>query len=343
MLFDLLWFGMSRFRTPVSRSACGAVGLALASLLPMAGCMKVHLAKIPVSSMVANLAEAQLAHGPGIAPGEKLSLVVTLTKPDGKVLTTAGKGGGRVLWSDLQVTATVVLVSREGMISLPDDPRISEGKVPHVIITVPSHPDLRAELDIPVRYDHNYTSSFSGRSGKKGVDGTGGLDGHSGKSGSMDIHHRSPGENGSNGGDGGSGQRGGDGEDGPPVAVRVALHAGSHPLLQVGVSARGRESLYLVDPQGGSLTVRSLGGPGGPGGKGGRGGRGGSGGTGSPSGRRGSNGLDGRRGLSGSSGHGGSITVTYDPLAKPFLNVIQLSSPGGPSPLFREEPVPPLW
>lgn len=41
------------------------------------------------------------------------------------------------------------------------------------------------------------------------------------------------------------------------MQVRVAFRAGSHPLLQVEVSAAGREKFYLVDPQGGSLTVRA--------------------------------------------------------------------------------------
>jgi hypothetical protein len=101
---------------------------------------------------------------------------------------------------------------------------------------------------------------------------------------------------------------------------------------------------YLVDPQGGSLTVKSLGGAGGAGGKGGRGGRGGSGGIGSPNGQNGRDGSSGRDGNDGSDGGSGSITVTYDPTAKPFLaTTIRVTNPGGPSPVFSEEPVAPLW
>src|SRR5216683_2036100 len=51
----------------------------------------------------------------------------------------------------------------------------ADGKMPHVTITVPSHPDIRAELDIPVRYDYNFTSNFSGSSGTSGFNGTDGL------------------------------------------------------------------------------------------------------------------------------------------------------------------------
>jgi hypothetical protein len=40
---------------------------------------------------------------------------------------------------------------------------------------------------------------------------------------------------------------------------------------------------------------------------------------------------------------GGSITVTYDPQAKPFLDVIHLFNQGGPPPVLKEEPVAALW
>jgi hypothetical protein len=113
--------------------------------------------------------------------------------------------------------------------------------------------------------------------------------------------------------------------------------------LQVSVSAADKEKLYLVDPQGGSLTVNADGGAGGSGGRGGRGGRGGSGGIGTPSGSSGRNGSDKRSGFDGSPGKGGSITVTYDPQAKPFLEMIHLSSRNGPTLVFKEEPVAALW
>ena len=120
---------------------------------------KVHLEAIPVKSM-----EARLAKGPGIVPGQKSSLVAVITDADGKVLQTEGAGQGKVLWSDLKVTASVVTANKKGVVSLPRDPRVSDGKMPHVTITVPSHPDIRAELDIPVRYDYNFISNFSGSS-----------------------------------------------------------------------------------------------------------------------------------------------------------------------------------
>src|SRR3984957_14002073 len=311
-----------KVRTPGLMSTGSVVCLAVASLLALTGCtavkvklgMRVYLAKTSVASI-----KASLPKGPAIAPGEKLALVAEFTQPDGTVLVTEGKGKGKVLWSDITVTPTVVTADRKGHVTLPRDPRVSDGKVAHVTITVPSHPDLRAELDIPITYDYNFTSDFSGSSGSSGLNGSDGSDGASGAMGSSDPNNPSPGGNGSNGTDGSNGQDGGNGGDAPPVEIRVALRSGAHPLLQVSVSAAGKQRLYLVDPQGGALTVTANGGPGGSGGRGGRGGRGGSGGMGTPNGNSGRDGLDGRNGFDGSSGKGGSIIVTYDPQAKPFL------------------------
>jgi hypothetical protein len=323
-----------------------AACLLVASLLVLTGCTplkvrlgwKVYLDKTPLASI-----QASLPKSPGIAPGEKSPLVATLTEPDGKVLVTEGQGQGKVLWKDLKVAAVVVTTNQKGIVSLPRDPSVSDGKVAHVTITVPSHPDIRAELDIPVTYNYKFISNFSGSGGSSGSNGSDGLDGTSGSMGSMDPNNPSAGGDGSNGTDGSNGQDGGPGEDAPPVQVRVAIRSGSHPLLQVGVTALGQQKFYLVDPQGGSLTVKADGGPGGSGGRGGRGGRGGSGGMGSPSGRSGSDGSSGRSGFDGPSGRAGSITVTYDPQTKPFLTAIHLSNQGGPPPAFNEEPVAPLW
>ncbi len=320
--------------------------LALASLFALSGCtavkvklgMRIYLAKASVASM-----QVSLPKGPAIAPGEKLTLVVQFTQPDGKVLVTEGLGKGKVLWSDITVATAVVTADQKGHVTLPRDPRVSDGKVAHVTIAVPSHQDLRAELDIPITYDYNFVSNFSGGSGSDGANGSDGMDGASGSMGSTDPNNPSAGGNGSNGTDGSNGQDGGNGGDAPPVQIRVALRSGAHPLLQMSVSAAGKQRLYLVDPQGGALTVKADGGSGGSGGKGGRGGRGGSGGIGSPSGSNGTDGASGRNGFDGSSGRGGNITVTYDPQAKPFLTAIHLSNRGGPPPVFKEEAVAPLW
>ena len=347
---------MSRLRThPAFTTLRGAIALVVralsacapfASLVLLSACatvqvhlgMKVYLAKTPIASI-----KASQAKDTGIAPGQKSALIVVVTEPNGKVLQTEGAGHGKILWQDLQVAPSIVTANKKGIISLPHDPRVSDGKDPHVAITIPSHPDLRAELNVPVRYDHPFTANFSGSPGSSGMNGLDGSDGTSGSMGSIDPNNPSAGGDGGNGADGSNGSDGGPGGDAPPVQVQVAFRTGSHPLLQIGVSAAGKRKLYLVDPQGGSLTVNADGGPGGSGGRGGRGGRGGSGGSGSPNGNSGSNGMDGHSGSYGPSGRAGTIMVTYDPQAKPYLTALHLSNQGGPKPVFLEASVAPLW
>lgn len=326
-------------------TACAAC-LGAGVLLALSGCAsarvrlgwRVRLDDIPIRSV-----SASLPNGPGIAPGEKSPLVVVITEPNGATLQTEGKGHGKVLWQDLQVTASLASVNRKGILSLPPDPRMTEGKVAHVAVALPNSPDIHAELDVPVRYNYNFSANFSGGSGSSGMNGSDGTDGTSGSIGSMDPNNPSAGGNGSNGTDGSNGQDGATGYDAPSAQVRVALKAGSRPLLEVSVSAAGRETFYLVDPDGGSLTVKADGGDGGSGGKGGRGGHGGAGGTGTPNGSNGTDGTDGRNGWDGWQGKGGRITVTYDAQARPFLGILHFSNKNGPPPVFKEEPVGPMW
>jgi hypothetical protein len=297
--------------------------------------MRVELAKLPVTSM-----QAQLAGDPGVAPGQKEPLIITFTQPDGTVLTTEGAGKGKVLWRDVSISATLVSVNKKGVVSLSHDPRASEGKIGHLTITVPSHPGLRADLDVPVRYDYAFVASFRGPDGTSGIDGTDGTPGSPGSMGSFDPNNPSPGGDGGNGGDGSDGGNGGDAGNGPNVQVLLRLRAGNPALLQASVTAAGHHPwFYLVDPNGGSLTVSSNGGAGGAAGKGGQGGSGGSGGAGSPPGNNGSPGADGHDGMSGSDGSPGHVTVNYDPGAKPFLSIVRVPA----SATFAQTSVPPLW
>jgi len=329
----------------VRRNACRiflsiATAPTITAMFALTGCAvfssKIDLKKIPVVSIAASQ-----ANGQGIAPGDKSPLVVTVVQPDGKTLTTKDK----VRWKDLALTSTVASANTKGVLTLSSDPRISEGQHPHVTITVPSHPDVKpAELDVPLRYDRNYTATFSGAPGSSGSDGQNGSDGTSGLMGSLDPDHPSAGGNGSDGTSGTNGSNGDNGGDGPEVRVLVALRqAATRPLLQVSVSSGKMQKLFLINPNGGSITITSAGGAGGSGGRGGRGGRGGSGGTGSPNGSSGSDGLSGQDGMAGWPGKGGPIFVTYDPGAKPYLDAIQLRNPGGPSPVIKEAAVGRLW
>ena len=340
-------FKVSALRKLFTRRGCAAC-LVITLSFWLGGCAalevhvfqsRVYLNKVPATSMAVSFPK-----GPGIAPGDKLPLVVTFTTPDGTVFVTEGAGHGKILWQDLNVSATVATVNNKGVLSLASDPRLSEGKLPHVTITAPSHPDLKAELDVPIRYDRQFAAAFAGSSGSNGLDGTNGTDGSNGTMGSIDPDHPEAGGDGSDGTNGTDGQNGGNGDDGPPVQVRVTLRQGSEPpLLQIAVQAERKTTMFLVDPQGGSLTVKSVGGDAGQGGKGGHGGRGGSGGVGTPNGRDGRDGSNGQDGFPGSSGRGGLITLIYDPQVRPFLSVIHLPKSDGPKPIIREEPVGQLW
>jgi hypothetical protein len=322
--------------------------LGIVSLLALTGCStvevwfgyRIRLDKTPMTSM-----QVSIPKGPGLVPGGHAGMVVTMVGKDGNPYATEGKGKGKVLWEDLSVTSTVVSVDNKGRVSLPPDPRQSDGKVGHVVITAPSQPELRAELDIPPHYDFAFTCTFQGRAGFSGMDGSAGMDGMSGSMGSTDPANPSSGGNGTSGSNGSDGADGGTGGDGPAVVVRVALRPGPRPLLMASCTGGGREDFFLVDPQGGQLAVRSDGGPGGSGGRGGRGGRGGMGGSGTPSGSSGSDGMSGRDGNSGWPGKAGHVTVIYDPAVKPFLAAILANGAGfGQSGVdFQEAPVPPLW
>jgi hypothetical protein len=300
---------------------------------------RVDLTKTPVTSI-----QVSLPKGPGLAPGHTSPLVVTAIQPDGNVLLSEGQGKGKIQWKDLKVTATVVTVNQKGVISLAKDPRVSDGRVGHVSVTVPSQPGvMSAELDVPFVYNVAFVSSFSGKSGSDGSNGSDGTAGSSGSAGSMDPNNPSPGGDGGNGTNGSDGEDGGPGGNAPPVQVLMALQPGSTPLIQCSVSASAHRRLYLVDLQGGTLTVHADGGPGGMGGRRGRGGQGGQGGIGMPDGQDGCSGLDGTNGQDGPSGKGGLITVTYDPMTEAYLSLLHLTSKNGPSPVFQQQAVAPLW
>ena len=326
------------------------LGLLICCFLPgLCGCttlrqglgLRVKLAKTPLSAMAASLPQ-QPGRQPGIAPGEQAKMVATFTEPNGKGLATEGAGKGKVAWTELKVTTTLVS-AKKGTLSLPQDPRVSEGRTGRVDVTVPSHPGLSAGFDVPVRYDFAYMANFSGANGNDGQAGTDGQDGSSGSDGSTDPNSPSPGGNGGNGTNGGSGGSGGDGGSGANITVEVTLKAGPRPLLQVSVTAGGSSGsvYYLVDPDGGSLSLYADGGAGGSGGKGGRGGSGGAGGSGSPPGSSGSSGVAGTDGSSGSDGSPGRITVTYDASAQPYLQAIVARGQAKAS--FSEGVVGPLW
>lgn len=318
--------------------------------------LRIRLDKIPVTSLTASLLDRYGAPVHALAPGQAARLVVVATASDGKQYASVGAGHGKVAMNNYTITATVVTVSKSGSVSLSADPRLSDGKVAHLHIVPIAHPTVATDLDIPVRYDIAYSADFSGANGTPGFDGTAGLDGSAGTDGAAGTTdpttglttQQGPGGNGTDGGNGGDGDDGGNGSPGEAVQVWVRTESGTKPLLQIKVAGGGRELLYLVDPNGGSLKITDDGGQGGRAGQGGPGGHGGAGGSGVPPGMDGVDGTAGTDGRPGFPGAAGTIAISVDPAAQPFLKCITWSNKGGdgsagPAPTITVQPIAPLW
>lgn len=317
------------------------LGLSGCSILRPHPSLRVPLATLQLSNM-----QVTMPKGNTLAPGKKSPLVVSFTDATGKTLSTAGQGHGTIPWSALNVSATVVQINQSGVVKMPETPSQSDGNTGVVTIAVPGKPDLTAQVQVFPRYDIAYRAHYSGADGLSGNDGVNGIDGTDGMNGSMDPNNPTAGSNGTDGTDGTPGGNGSDGNDGPPVLIRVAKWPGSRPLLEVSVQpSMGLEKWFLLDPNGGSITVTSDGGSGGSAGRGGRGGKGGSGGIGGfgqPNGLSGRDGLNGTDGMRGSDGAPGQITMIYDPAVAPYIHAMHLSSFFHP-PVLLEQPVKPLW
>jgi hypothetical protein len=334
------------------------------ALMTLAGCssvavwlgFRVRLDKLPVTSVSASIVTRKGGTVSALGPGQSARLVLVATTLDGKQFATVGAGNGKVAFENYTIDATIVAASKRGTLSLSADPRVSEGKVAHLHISVTAHPEVVTDLDIPVRYDIPFVANYPGADGSSGLDGLAGSDrlpGSDGTPGSVDpttglLGNPGPGGDGSSGGKGGDGSDGQDGSPPAPVHVWVRLEPGPKQLLQIKVSNGKKDALYLVDPNGGTLKIVATGGSGGRGGMGGMGGRGGSGGSGSPAGSDGLDGQDGWDGHSGSGGAGGKITISVDPAAQPFMSCITWSNRSGdgapgPAPNISVETVSALW
>lgn len=335
----------------VSTCACSELAVRLG--------LRVRLDSLQVTAVAPSLVNKRDGSAiTSLGPGQSAQLVIVATTKDGKQYATVGAGRGKVAFDNYNVTATVVQVTKGGKVSLSADPRVSEGRVGHLRIAPVAHADIVADLDIPVHYDIAFVANYSGADGANGIDGINGLDGSpgaDGAAGSIDpttglVGPQGPGGRGSDGGNGGDGSNGQDGSPAFPVHIwiRLASQSGSSSLLQVKVAGGGRQSLYIVDPNGGSLKVLGNGGAAGRGGSGGRAGRGGSGGQGFPPGMSGFDGRAGSDGRPGSAGAGGTITVSVDPAAQSFLSCITWSNrrgdgAPGPAATVTVEPVAALW
>lgn len=293
---------------------CGSLGVFLG--------LRTRLDKIPITAL-----SATLSPNPILAPGQTRRLIITASTADGSRYVTVGPGHGKVLFDSFTFDPAIATVKKNGKVSLPADPRLSDGLTPLIKITAIGHPDLVAQLDIPLRYDIAFKGDFSGRPGSPGTPGLDGIAGASGSNGSTDPNNPSPGGNGSDGTNGGDGGDGGPGAAGQDVHVWMTLRNGPTPLLQIRAASSAHEQFFLVDPHGGSLAINA------------NGGQGGTGGFGIPSGFAGKPGLSGSDGHEGSDGKSGTITVSVDPQAQPYLNVLKFSPPAQ----FQTETVAPLW
>jgi hypothetical protein len=342
----------SRTDTPPDRRRWVAAALLAAAPFVLTGCesimvatgMRMRLDGVPLQAVTATLT------GDGrLAPGGSARLSVVATTTDGRTLATAGTGDGKVLADSYVYEADVVTVDADGRVKLPDDPRLSEGRIGHVRVHPKGQAAPVAEVDIPIRYDIAYKASYAAPDGANGFDGLPGQTGSSGNTGSFDPANPAPGEDGGTGGDGSDGDNGGDGSPGPDVHVVIAPAPGTHPLLRVRASASGHDRYYLLDPEGGSLALDVHGGSPGRGGRGGQPGPGGSGGAGSPSGMNGQPGMfaghDGRDGMPGAAGH---VVVDVDPAAARWLDRFHFTNADGdgrpgPAPVITVAPVPSPW
>jgi len=332
-----------------------ALLLAASVAATFTGCTNIELAfglrtrldNIPIDSL-----SARITPGPRLAPGQSAHVIVVATTRDGRQLATAGAGQGDVLLDSYVFSSSLVSVDEDGLVTMPADPRITDGQTPHVQITLKSSPQLFADLDVPLRYDVAYRSDFSGGTGANGFDGNDGLDGMMGSDGSTDPDHLAPGGNGSDGSNGSDGGEGFPGAAGEAVHIWLTLaptlESRATPRLQARVEGTTRKLFYLIDAAGGSLEITANGGAGGSGGRGGRGGRGGAGGIGWPAGSPGHDGLDGHSGFDGTPGASGTIAVSVDPKASSFITCLHLfnkdgSGRAGPAPIVHIEPVGPLW
>jgi hypothetical protein len=158
------------------------------------------------------------------------------------------------------------LTWRNGKFTIePDFTKIEDHQVDLEIIPR-RNPEISKTFSVLLDYKHAYNLSFYGSSGSNGFDGFDGINGIFGNIGG-------------NGAPGGPGEPG---YDGPDIGVWTDMYFDSIlncNLLYVFTEnfQTGQEFRYLVNPEGGEITVTSKGGDGGDGGNGGDGGDGGNG------------------------------------------------------------------
>jgi hypothetical protein len=276
---------------------------------------------------------------PTLAPGASFKIGITATLDDGSTMMTQGLSEGKVKWGNYIVNITGGTFY-DGSVRIGDDPRkIKDYKV---IVTAKLFSDSSKieTLEFILNFKANYTADFSGQSGQ---DAPWGSKGQTGATGSSDS--KGNGGNGQKGQTGENGRKGGNGMNGEAVDVYVSAFTDANGKIMLKVYAKSRnsskEGFYIVNPDGGSITIYARGGRGGQGGHGGDGGGGGYGGNGhsrngdsgdtfyGTGGTGGDGGDGGNGGDGGDGGNGGSITIFVDPSANAYVSVIKFDTSGG--------------
>jgi hypothetical protein len=262
----------------------------------------------------------RLAEGTGVCPGARPELILSVVTADAKRLVTRGAGGGNLDFGAFRFESTLGSV-QDGRLLVPADPREIQVSTLTVRATPLGHPRRATTLDVPIHYACRFVAEFSARDGDSGIDGT------AGQGGSNAAH----------GACGQDGQDGARGADARPleVQVRAVQRPGTaHPLAELSVRRDNDERVYVVDPEGGWITIRAEGGAGGKGGSGGVGGYGGAASTCEkhchPHPQRGGDGgPGGDGGAGGDGGKGGAIRVIATRETEPLLAAVAFANAGG--------------
>lgn len=227
---------------------------------------------------------------------------------------------------------------RFGTLLINEDPFSINRHTVTMMTCLKKNPSVGDTLNITLDYRDDFRSAFYGSSG---------FDGFSGISGST-------GSEGQNGGYGEHGDHGDNGSQGPDLEVFADVYFDTiihEELMYIEIRQMHYANIrkYLVNTDGGFISICSYGGDGGDGGDGGNGGKGGDGYDGETikevvhvndsttevityrrSGGPGGNGGDGgHAGDGGIGGPGGNIYITYTQYAEPHLHLIHAISRGG--------------
>ena len=219
-----------------------------------------------------------------------------------------------------------------------EDPFSFTNHIVSATIRLKNHPSLENQFLTTLDYRKSYEFTDRGKSGWNGANGSDGSDG--------DV-----GQDGNHGADGSSGSDGRNADDLELFATAYFDTIINEELLYVSITnlRYNKTKDYLINTQGGNITIISTGGTGGSGGNGGDGGDGGNGRTGErymirtrindstiietehqqPGGDGGNGGCGGNGSYGGNGGAGGTITLFYTQYAKPYLHLINLYSTGG--------------